>query len=83
MPKGKLESELSSIKDMAIWKEYLRRAGDYRNTQAANLMTCSLDKVDRVRGILEGMDYLLRLPDTIVSAGGGRNNNDEGEQDNG
>ncbi len=77
MAKTKTESELESIRATGLWKEYSQRAFAFRDTMINDLLTCPIEKVEMTRGIITGLNYLLRLPEKIVEDS--KNKNGEGE----
>jgi hypothetical protein len=76
------ETDIALISSTRLWKDYTKRAMAYKESMIRDLMVCQLDKVDKMRGIIEGIDYVLMLPDLMVKQLGNKQI-DEGENDNG
>jgi hypothetical protein len=54
--------ELSMIEGTAFWKFFSKRIDKYYKATQNQVRNCPLDKIERTRGVLDGLDFILSLP---------------------
>lgn len=55
----------AEFKDSAVWQLVVQHLHNYRLELMDDLRNCSLGDVERIRGRMDGIDWLEALPETL------------------
>jgi hypothetical protein len=62
-----IQNDYTNVVTTQFWKHYIAEIGKRRSAKSRMCETTDKEKLEKIQGFIEGMDFVLRLPEELMS----------------